>query len=108
VLIFSGIVMAPWFPFGYVLYPSRKTAPRIEGASELALKRVLYVETSRHRTSEDFETAAAASDWMRELSFEILKVSKLRELKRERFIRALAGAAFSFACLFGLQLFNVL
>jgi hypothetical protein len=103
VLIFWGIVMTPLFLFGYVLYPSRKTAPKVEGASDLALKRVLYVETSRHATVEAYEKAAAQSDWLREMSFEILKVSKLRELKRARFIRALGAAAVSFGCLFILQ-----
>lgn len=106
--IFWGIVTAPLFLFGYVLQPSRKTAPKIEGASELALKRVLYVETHRHRTVEDYEAAVCASDWMRAVSFKILKVSKLGEMKREWFIRALAAAAFFFASLFGLQLFKVM
>jgi len=108
VLIFWGIVMAPLFLFGYVLYPSRMTAPKVDSVSDRSLKRVLYVETSRHRTVEDLEKAAASSDWVREMSFEVLKVSKLRELKRGRFIRALYAAAFSFAFLFAVQVWRVL
>jgi hypothetical protein len=84
-----------------VLYPSPKAAPKIEGASELALTRVLQVETCRHRTVEYVDAAVLASHWMRELSFEILRVSKFREMKRERRIRALAASAISCACLFG-------
>lgn len=107
VLIFWGIIMAPIFLFGYVLYPSRKTAPKIEGASALGLGRVLYVETARFKTVEALEDAALGCDWVRELSFEIMKVSKLREMKRGRFIRALFVTAVSFACLFTLQLWTL-
>ena len=108
VLIFWGVVMAPLFLFGFVIYPSRRTAPKVDGTSDLALNRVLYVETSRHGTVEDLEIAAASGNWLRELSFEVLKVSKLRELKRGRFVRALYATAFSFAFLFAIQLWRVL
>ena len=46
-----------------------------------------------------------ASNWMHELSFEILKVSKLREMKRGRFVRALLATALSLLTLFVLQVF---
>ena len=108
VLIFWCIIMAPIFLFGYVLYPSRKTAPKIEGASALGLGRVLYVETARFGTVESLEDAALGCDWIRELSFEILKVSRLREMKRARFIRALFVTAVSFAFLFGMQVWSLL
>ena len=108
VLIFWGSVMLPLFLFGYVLYPSRKTAPRIGNTSGLDLQRTLYIETSRHSTVEALKDAVDASDWSQELSYEVLKVSKLRELKRIRFIRALYTAAFSFAILFFLQVSKIL
>lgn len=108
VLVFWGIVMAPLFLFGYVLFPSRKTAPKVAGGADRTLRRVLYVETSCHGTVDDLEAAAADCDWLHELSFEVLKVSKLRELKRGRFVRALFATAFSFGILFAFQLWQTL
>lgn len=106
VLVFWGIVMAPLFLFGYVLFPSRRTAPKVAGGPDRALRRVLYIETSCHGTVEALESAVADCDWLHELSFEVLKVSKLRELKRGRFVRALFATAFSFATLFAFQLWQ--
>jgi hypothetical protein len=97
--VFWLVVMAPLFLFGYVLYPSRRSAPSVKDTSELGLQRVLYVETKRHGTFDDLLTAAQNSDWRGELVYEVLKVSKLREIKRGRFIRALYTTAFSFAVL---------
>lgn len=107
VFIFWGIVMLPLVLFGLVLFPSRKIAPKVAGATDLELQRTLYVETARHQSVEALERAARASNWMHEMAFEILKVSKLRELKRARFIRALFAAGLSFAVLFALQLWSV-
>ena len=107
VLLFWLVVMSPLFLFGYVLYPSRRTAPKVERAAELELQRVIYVESARHSTVEDLQTAARNSDWMAELSFEVLKVSKLREAKRGRFVRALFATGFSFGILAFYQLWTV-
>lgn len=103
VVVFWGLVMVPLFLFGYVLYPSRKIAPKVEGASALALQRVMYVETSRHTTVDGLLDAVESSDWRQEMAFELLKVSRLRELKRGRFIRALFATAASFAFLCAAQ-----
>lgn len=107
VVAFWGLVMLPLFLFGYVLYPSRKIAPRV-AATDSALKRVLYIETARFGTVEDLLDAAEQSDWPRELAFELMKVSRLRELKRGRFIRALFVTALSFVFLAAAQLWAVL
>ncbi|MGC1497177.1 MAG: hypothetical protein WA790_15305 [Sulfitobacter sp.] len=106
VILFWAVVMAPLFLFGYVLYPSRRSAPKVGDTSELGLQRVLYVETKRHRTVDDLQRAAQNSDWQAELAYEVLKVSKLREMKRGRFIRALFTTGFSFAMLAFLQLWS--
>lgn len=108
VLVFWGLVMVPLFLFGYVLYPSRRIAPRVARDGGAPLRQVLYVETARHGSVEALEEAARGADWLRELSFEILKVSRLRELKRGRFIRALWATAAAFAFLAAAQLLGVL
>ncbi|AXI45134.1 hypothetical protein C1J03_03230 [Sulfitobacter sp. SK012] len=108
ILLFWLIVMAPLFLFGYVLYPSRRLAPQVKAGTEVVLRRVLYVETARHKTVEDLQSAVHGSDWVSELSFELLKVSKLRELKRGRFVRALIATCVSFGMLALLQLWTAL
>jgi hypothetical protein len=108
VILFWLIVMAPLFLFGYVLYPSRRVAPKVQDTGELGLQRVLYVETKRHGTVSDLLDAAQSSDWRAELAYEVLKVSKLREMKRARFIRALFTTAFSFAILALLHLWTIM
>lgn len=95
VVFFWGIVMAPLFLFGAVLYPSRKIAPRV--ARPETVRRLLYVETQRYGDVESFEAALEGADWRHELTFELLKVTRLREMKRGRFIRALFVTALSFA-----------
>ena len=108
IILFWLVVMAPLFLFGYVLYPSRRTAPKVEDTTELGLQRVLYIETKRHRTVGDLLNAAKNSDWRVELVYEVLKVSKLREMKRGRFIRALFTTAFLFTMLALLQLWTAM
>lgn len=97
-ILFWGIVMAPLFLFGAVLYPSRKLAPRIH-AGETAPRRLMYVETARFEDVTALCAATKDADWLIELAYEVLKVSRLRELKRARFIRALAATALSFTVL---------
>lgn len=101
-VIFWGIVMAPLFLFGAVLYPSRKLAPKIH-RGEAEPKRLMYVETPRFEDVTALRDASLDTDWLNEMSYEVLKVSRLRELKRGRFIRALAATAFSFAVLCALE-----
>ena len=108
VTLFWTVVMAPLFLFGYVLYPSRRTAPKVDDDTEAGVQRVLYVQTARHRTVADLQSAVSKADWLAELAYEVLKVSKLREQKRLRFIVALYATVFSFALLAVKQLLSVI
>ncbi len=108
VVLFWAVVMAPLFLFGYVLYPSRRSAPKVGDTTELGLQRVLYVETIRHKTVADLQSAVKNSDWQAELAYEVIKVSKLREIKRGRFIRALFTTGFSFTVLAVLHLWSAI
>ena len=107
VVLFWAVVMAPLFFFGYVLYPSRRTAPKVNDDTENGVERVLYVQTARHRTVADLQSAVSKADWLAELAYEVLKVSKLREQKRLRFIVALYATVCSFALLAVKQLLSV-
>ncbi len=101
-LLFWGVVMAPLFLFGAVLYPSRRLAPRV-AAGGPEPRRLLYVETARFADVEALKAACQGADWESEMAFEVLKVSRLREIKRGRFIRALAATMLAFAVLCALE-----
>ncbi len=103
VILFWGVVMAPLVLFGFVLYPTRKTAPEVRSDSAADMRHVLYVDPSRYDTLEALKIAAAECDPLNEVAHELLKVSTLRELKRVRFIRALLTAAGSFVFLSAAQ-----
>lgn len=100
VLLGWGVVMVPIILFGYVLYPTRKTAPKVGQDSETKQEQVLYVESARYASVEDLRAAVLRSEPLDEYCFELLKVSKLRELKRKRFLRGLFAAAIAFVLLF--------
>lgn len=104
IILFWLIVMAPLFLFGYVLYPSRRTVPKVNDTSELDLTRTLYLQSTRYRTVTELKDAVGKSDWVAELAYEALKVSKLREQKRARFITALFATVISFGVLAAKQL----
>jgi len=108
VLIGWGIVIVPILLFGYVLYPTRKTAPRlaVDPTEAERLEHVLYVETDRHDSVEVLKASVVGCDSVNEYTFELIKVSKLRELKRKRFLRALFAASVAFLFLFGTQIFR--
>ena len=102
-----AVVILPILLFGFVLYPSRKTAPRLEEDPVKRPEFVLYVDTDRHRDVEQLRQSVARCDPVNEFAFEVLKLSKLRELKRRRFLRALFCAALAFVLVFTTQLMRV-
>ena len=88
----------------FVLYPSRKTAPPLSDEPAEQLEHVLYIDPRRHSGVRELVQAAQRADPVSELAFELMKISKLRELKRQRFLRALFAAGISFLVLFAAQL----
>ena len=103
VLVAWGVVVLPILLFGFVLYPSRKTAPKLEHEPTAKLKHILYVDTKKLGSVTELMEAAGRCDPLSEVAFELLKVSKLRELKRQRFLRALFAAGVCFVVLFTSQ-----
>lgn len=102
------VIISPIVLFGYVLHPSRRTAPKLGEKPAKALQRILYVDPAIHSHVGNLIEASRASDHEQELAYELLKVSGLREIKRERFLRALAAAAICFFVLFSSQLSRVI
>lgn len=99
VLLSWGVVLFPVFHFGHVLYPTRKTAPNLSQNFEVSIERVLYVGPDNLASVEDLRASITKCDPVSEYCYELLKTSKLREIKRIRFLRGLIWAA----CAFGIS-----
>jgi hypothetical protein len=108
VLFGWGVVIVPILLFGYVLFPTRKTASTLAEDSTDAgrLEHVLYVEPERHSGIEALKASVASCDPLTEYTFELITVSNLREIKRKRFLRALFASAVAFLSLFGTQIYR--
>ncbi len=108
VLFGWGFVIMPILLFGYVLFPTRKTASTLaEDSTEAGrLEHVLYVEPERHSNVEALKASVAGCDPLNEYTFELITVSRLREIKRKRFLRALFAASVAFLFLFGTQIYR--
>ena len=90
----------PILLFGFVLYPSRKSAEKFADQSEATPEHVLYVDPTKLGSVKALKEAVGRCDPIIEVSFELLKVSQLRVLKRRRFLRALFSAAVVFLFIF--------
>lgn len=102
-----GVVIVPILLFGYVLYPTRKSAPRIEATQREGIQHILYIDPAKKTSVSAVREAALNADPLNELSFELLMVSTLREIKRQRFLRGLFASAISFLCLFLAQVHRI-
>ena len=97
------LAVGPIVLFGSVLYPSRS---RLTDAtnSEGGIRYAFYFSTKQDRNIDDYLSDIATCDWRRELAFELMKASKLREMKRKRFIFALLMSAVSFLAIASFQI----
>jgi hypothetical protein len=103
IVIAWGLVVLPIVLFGYVLYPSRKkVAKRQPKPNDVTT--LLYVNNEAPMTFAELRKALSTSDPLDELVFELLQVSKHRDIKKMRFLRALFAAAICFVGLFSIQL----
>lgn len=96
------LAVVPIILFGAVLYPTRKVAPRL-GQKPEGVQRIFYVEPEVIDSVKKHQELTHACNIQRELSYEILKTSSLRSLKRKRFLRALSAAAISYVIMFAAQ-----
>lgn len=100
------IVIMPIVLFGYVLYPVRKSA--LNADNKDGSEHMLFFHPERYRNPAALIEAADNCDPKHEVAYELLKMSELRESKRQRFIRGLIGAGLAFAVLFGSQIYESL
>ncbi len=99
-LAVACVAILPILLFGFVLYPSRKSAEKFSDQSEATPEHVLYVDPTKIGGVKALKEAVGCCDPIIEVSFELLKVSQLRELKRRRFLYALFLAAVVFLFIF--------
>jgi len=95
------LIIIPAVYFGSVLYPTRRVAPHVLKNKEI-VKGLFYMNEADNVS--EYVESLTTMDIEQELSYELLKVSYLRDLKRRRFLTALSIASFSLFCLFILQL----
>jgi hypothetical protein len=101
------IVMIPIVFFAAVLYPSRKMAPEL-GETSKQVKRLYHASLEYYKNIDAYLEDVRNCDIKMEISYEIMKLSALRDLKRTRFLRALFAAGTSFLLLFSSQLFRAI
>ena len=94
-----AIVIFPILLFGFVLYPTRKSMIEEKQAST-SVEHVLYFPSDRFPTVPSYLNVLQSADGLVERTSELLTVSRLRELKRKRFLRALFAAGIAFVMLF--------
>ncbi len=88
ILVFVPIIM-----FARVLYPSR-------GTMNLSARHTFYIPAAHHMTVAQFKEEVSECDWLEEMSAELIKVSRLRDVKRRRFLTALWTAGASYGLMF--------
>ena len=104
ILVSWAVVVMPILFFGYVLYPTRKTTSYLEATKHHKIQHVLYLDPSKKKTIAEVRQASLVAVSLDELSFELLMVSTLREIKRRRFLRGLFASGLSFLLLFVYQM----
>jgi len=101
------VVVFPILHFGHVLYPTRKSAPKLNDDIDAKVQRILYVEPERFMAVDELRASTTRCEPLQEYCFELLKTAELRELKRKRFLRGLISAAVAFAMLFLSQIARI-
>ncbi len=96
------LIIIPAVFFGSVLYPTRRVAPSVLKNKD-TVKGLFYM--NHQETVKNYVQDLQQMDIPGELSYELLKVSYLRDLKRRRFLHAMSAASFSLITLFVMQLF---
>ena len=99
------LIIVPAVFFGSVLYPTRRVAPQVL-KNQALIKGMFYLYPEENMSN--YTQNLNHMDIEQELSYELLKVSYLRDLKRRRFLQAMMMASISLALLFVLQLLPLL
>ena len=93
------VIVIPIIMLALVLYPARfnKTVTSVQPDD---VQIVMYFDRRVFLNVDAYIKATNESDWAKEIVFEIMEVSGIRDIKRQRFLRALYWSAGSFTFLF--------
>lgn len=99
--VFAGwmIIILPIIMFALVLHPSRVDKVKFNQVPSES-QGMMYFDDRKFKDAKQYREAVPAADWHLEISTEIMKVSKVRDVKRTRFLRALYWTGGSFVILF--------
>ena len=103
IIMMWAIIIFPLILFAAVLYPTRKMAPSVKRGRK-AVKALFYFHPSEVVSVDEYVNQLDEVDIEQELSYELFKVSVLRDLKRVRFLRALFFASLGLIFLFVKQI----
>jgi len=100
------VIVIPIIMLALVLYPARfnKTVTSVQPDD---VQIVMYFDRRVFLNVDAYIKATNESDWAKEIVFEIMEVSGIRDIKRQRFLRALYWSAGSFTFLFLSQMMRV-
>ena len=104
VIISWVLIILPVASFGSVLYPTRRVAPHVLKNKEI-VKGLFYMNEAENVT--EYVKQLGQMDIEQELSYELLKVSYLRDLKRRRFLQAMTLASLSLVSILLLQVIPI-
>ncbi len=91
-----ALLIGPVTLYGSVLYPTRRTAPAIL-QDALPVHHCFYFRSDSGKDHKTFRQEIESANWSSELSYEIMRLSALRDLKRKRFLSAMFASGVSFA-----------
>lgn len=94
-----AIIVLPIIMFALVLHPSRVDKVKFDQVPD-DTQSMMYYDDRKFADATQYRRSVTDTDWYLEISTEIMKVSKVRDVKRTRFLRALYWSGGSFAILF--------
>lgn len=103
-----AVVIMPIILFGRVLYPTRKSTLLNRDEIKPDMTHILFIDSDNHNSIEAMKQAIMDTNPVDEYLFEILTLSKLRDKKRNRFIRGLIAVGLAFLVLFTHQVLSAI
>jgi hypothetical protein len=94
-LALALLVIGPVVLFAIVLYPGQNPTEGI-AFDRSSVCGTYFVARGKGNDLDGFLGDVGRTDWHREIAFELLKISNLRDIKRQRFLRALTAAGVSY------------
>lgn len=95
--------IGPIILYGMVLFSSRKTMDEL-GRDEPDILHIFYLLGRKSKDFSSYMVDIQACDWKKEIALEIVKVARLRNIKRDRFIRALGSSGISYVLIIFFQI----